>query len=124
MTSERRRVPRRAPEASEPVARLRLRTGRELVVVNIGSGGALVECESRLLPGTHVDVHVIAVEGRVLVRSRVLRAFVSSLAADRIVYRGAIAFEQRVDVGGGYAIPGALPDVLPVRGTGYPVEAA
>ena len=100
MAADRRRSPRRVPLPSEPAARLRLRTGRELGVLNIGAGGVLVETAGRLLPGTWVDVHVITVDGRELVRSRVVRAFVGSVSADRILYRGALAFDRLVDLPG------------------------
>jgi hypothetical protein len=83
-----------------PGRRLRLRTGRELDVLNIGAGGVLVETAVRLLPGTWVDVHVITVNGRELVRSRVVRAFVSGVSADRILYRGALAFDRFVELAG------------------------
>ena len=99
ISDERRRTPRWIPHPSEPVARLRLRAGRELQVVNVGRAGALVEADGRLLPGTCVDVHVMTVDGRELVRSRVVRAYVSELSAERIVYRGALAFERQVEVG-------------------------
>ena len=46
---------------------MRLRAGRELVVIDLSNGGALVEGATRLLPGTHVDVHVITRDGRTLV---------------------------------------------------------
>jgi hypothetical protein len=98
---ERRRTPRRVPDASEPLARLRLRTGRELMAVDVAAGGALVETEGRLLPGTCVDVHVMTADGRELVRSRVTRAFVWSVGADRIVYRGALAFERHIELASG-----------------------
>ena len=100
--AERRRTLRHVPHASEPTARLRLRTGRELTVVDVGATGALVETEGRLLPGTGVDVHVMTTEGRELVRSRVVRAFVWSLWADRIVYRGALAFERHIELASGH----------------------
>ena len=96
--TERRRTPRYTPNASELTARLRLRTGRELAVVNVAATGALVETDGRLLPGTCVDVHVMTAEGRQLVRSRLVRAFVSALSADRVVYRASLAFERSVDL--------------------------
>lgn len=77
--------------------RVRLRAGRELAVLNISDGGVLVEGPARLHPGAHVDVHVVTREGRVLVRSRVVRAFISHLEADLVRYRGALAFERTVD---------------------------
>jgi hypothetical protein len=94
VTRERRRAPRRQPHSSEPVSRVRVRAGRELEVLDISSFGVLVQGESRLLPGRHLDVHVVSCSGRTLVRSRVVRSFVSSLSRDRVVYRGALAFEQ------------------------------
>ena len=97
-TSDRRRAPRRAPHQSEALSKLRLRTGRELQVVNIGPTGVLVEAAARLLPGTWVDVHVITTEGRELVRSRVVRACVCHVSADAIVYRGALGFDRFVGI--------------------------
>jgi len=94
---ERRRASRRAPAVDEPLARVRLRAGRELVVVDVSNAGALVEGMVRLLPGTHVDVHVVTQEGRTLVRSRVVRAYVCRVEADAMRYRGALAFDRAID---------------------------
>ena len=104
VTRERRRASRRQPHSSEPVSRVRVRAGRELDVLDISSVGVLVQGESRLLPGRHLDVHVVSCSGRTLVRSRVVRSFVSSLSSDRVVYRGALAFEQPLQ------LAPALPD--------------
>jgi len=97
MIVERRTAARRTPAADETLARLRLRTGRELAVVDIGDTGALVEGTARLLPGTHVEVHVVTREGRTLVRSRVTRAWVFAVAADIMQFRAALAFDARVN---------------------------
>lgn len=108
VTQERRRAVRRTPAPGEPVARVRLRAGRELAVVNVSNGGLLVEGDARLLPGVHVDVHVTTYEGRVLVRSRIVRACVSALHADRVIYRGAFAFEHAVNTAAlGEVVPAA-----------------
>jgi hypothetical protein len=96
---ERRRAPRRDPGAREPLARVRLRAGRELAVIDLAHGGALVEGPARLLPGTHVDVHLVTRAGPVLVRSRVVRAYVCHVAVDTVCYRGALAFDRPVDTG-------------------------
>jgi hypothetical protein len=117
---DRRRVPRRVPDAGEALARVRLRAGRELNVIDVGAHGALVQGEGRLLPGTHVDVHVIGAEGRQLVRSRIVRAFVAELTGERVIYRGALAFERAIALGDGYAVPGGAPGLVDVTGTGYP----
>lgn len=120
---DRRRAVRRQPDSSEPVSRVRVRAGRELSVVDISSAGVLVEGEARLLPGTHLEVHVVANGGRTLVRSRVMRASVAHLRSDRVLYRAALAFEQPVDLS---PAPLASKDPFRVRPTGrpFPVVAA
>ena len=112
---------RRVPSADEPLSRVRLRTGRELVVVNVSNTGLLVEGAVRLLPGTHVDVHIVTHDGRVLVRSRIIRAYVFELEADVVRYRGALAFERTVDTTAvGYAIPRSLTGIADQLGSNYP----
>jgi hypothetical protein len=95
--AERRRSIRRLPAADEPLSRVRLRTGRELLVVDVSDMGALVEGTVRLLPGTHVDVHVVTRDGRILVRSRVARCSIVALKADAVSYRGVLVFDRQVD---------------------------
>ena len=130
MMRERRRASRRMPEAVEALSRMRLRAGRELHVIDVSASGALVEGDTRLLPGTHVDVHVVTAGGRVLVRSRIVRAFVSAVWSDRVLYRGALAFDHPVDVGGPaprpaeYAFPGVLQSGPDPPGIHYPTAAA
>jgi hypothetical protein len=106
---ERRHAVRRRPADDEPLSRVRLRAGRELSVIDVSSAGVLVEGTARMLPGTHVDVHVVTAAGRTLVRSHVVRAYVSELAGDLIRYRGALAFERPV-VAERAAVP--IPEVL------------
>jgi hypothetical protein len=131
--TERRRACRRVPQPDETVARVRLRTGRELGVVNISTCGVLVEGGTRLLPGTHADVHVVTRHGRMLVRTRVTRSFVWQLEADAVCYRAALAFETSVDTeayGGpalsersesnGYPVPAKSPVIEGGVGNGYP----
>jgi hypothetical protein len=76
---------------------VRLRTGRELTVVNISASGALVEGITRLLPNTHTEIHIVTRHGRALVRTRVVRAQVWRLARDLVCYRTALAFDTAVD---------------------------
>ena len=98
-----------------------MRAGRELTVVNLSDLGALVEGPARLLPGTHVEIHVMTPEGRTLVRSRVVRAYVCHLDAESVRYRGALAFDRAVDTRlVGYAIPDVLADAIDAPGNPYP----
>ena len=137
--SERRRAVRREPQSDEPLSRVRLRTGRELTVVNISPSGALVEGLTRLLPNTHTDLHIVTRHGRVLVRTRVVRALVWQLERDKVCYRTALSFETAVDTevdpalserpslpgrdereSSGYPLPAEIPGNFSAPGTGYP----
>jgi hypothetical protein len=123
VTTERRHAPRRVPDAGEPLSRVRLRTGRELSVVNVSAVGLLVAGPVRLLPGTHVDVHVVTPAGRVLVRSRVVRARVSALQADLVEYQSALMFDRQVETApAGYGLPVVSQLSAVERGTAYPPE--
>ena len=122
---ERRRAVRRPVADDEPLCRARLRTGGELRVVDASTWGVLTETTERLLPGRHLDAHVVSEQGRVLVRSRVARAFVSQLTADAIQYRAALAFDCAIDVrAAGYAMPAPCRGGDIDRGSGYPDRAA
>ena len=104
---------------------MRLRTGLQLSVVDVSDGGALVE-GARLLPGIHLDVHVTTRDGRVLVRSRVVRAYVAELRANAVRYRGALAFDRAIDTS--RATGNALPPSVAVHrrdpGSDYPVSGS
>ena len=136
---DRRRAVRRTPQADEGLSRVRLRTGRELTVVNISASGALLEGLTRLLPNTHTDLHIVTRLGRVLVRARVVRAFVWRLEREVVCYRTALAFETAVDTeveaalsesssrhrsdeceSNGYQIPAEIPGNISRAGTPYP----
>ena len=117
---DRRVVSRRAPSPDETLARVRLRTGRELSVVDIGDTGALLEGTSRLLPGTHVEVHVVTREGRTLVRSRVTRASVFAIAADTLRYRAALAFDTRVNTAPSWVVATHATPSSAAAGSSYP----
>jgi hypothetical protein len=95
---ERRRAGRWAPSPIDSLSRARLRAGRELSVIDLSPLGMLVEGTTRLLPGTHVDVHVTAARGRSLVRARVVRCAVYNVRPDVVGYRGALAFCTQVDL--------------------------
>ena len=118
---DRRRAPRRSVTPGEPLAAARLRTGGHLLVVDASSCGVLAETTERLLPGRHLDVHVVSVGGRLLVRARVARTFVCHVSADVIRYRGALTFDRPVDVRlEGYVVPALPPELSVISGKSYP----
>jgi len=120
MAVDRREATRRTPAPNETLAQVRLRTGRELAVVDIGDAGALVEGTARLLPGTHVEVHVVTREGRTLVRSRVTRASVFAVAADNLQYRAALAFDARVNTAPSWVVTTRTAPAGVLTGSCYP----
>jgi len=98
MTMERRRLTRRTIAPDEPLGIARLRTGGHLQIVNASGCGVLAETRERLLPGRHIDVHLVASGGRVLVRAHVSRAYVCWLMENAIAYRVALAFDRLVEI--------------------------
>ena len=121
---ERRRAHRRLVATDEALCRAKLRTGGELRVLDASSWGALAETTERLLPGRHLDVHIVSSQGRVLVRSRVARAFVSRVESSAVHYRAALAFESVVDVRvEGYPMPAPVLAVQIEPGNAYPDRA-
>jgi len=106
---ERRRATRRTVASDEPLAHAKLRTGGQLVVLDTSNWGALTETPERLLPGRHLDVHIVTSGGRTLVRSRVARAYVCRLQSDAIHYHAALTFDHSIDASAsGYPRPSVL----------------
>ncbi len=124
MDGERRATARRIPAADEPLCCARLRAGREIAIVDVSDAGALVESAARLLPGTHVEVHVVTREGRTLVRSRVTRAWVHVVTADTLRYRAALAFERRLNSTPGWVAATQNVTLGAFAGSAYPSSEA
>ena len=76
----------------------RLRTGGQLRILDVSSWGALAQTSERLLPGRYLDVHVVSVQGRVLVRSRIARAYVARVEANAIEYHAPARFDDLIEV--------------------------
>ena len=105
---ERRASPRTQTLAEHGISAARVRAGQDAAVVNVSSGGILIETLHRLLPGTTIELQLSFAHGRPEVLGRVLRSTVSCLREGRVSYQGAIAFERAPASGGGidgYALP-------------------
>ena len=98
---ERRAWPRLLTLDRLDMAHGRLRPGRPAYIVDVSSGGALIETEWRLLPGMRVELQVGEPVALYKVKGRILRCHVSVLDRERIRYRGALVFEERLPFGGG-----------------------
>jgi hypothetical protein len=73
-----------------------LRPGQAVVVINLSSGGALVESETRMAPGMRTELQLLGAPRRT-VRGRIERCRVARLAPLR--YEGAIVFDQALELG-------------------------
>jgi hypothetical protein len=91
---ERRRGRRRRSVEEHGIVRARVRPGHEVDLIDVSLGGALVECVRRLLPGTLIELYLVAGDRSASVRGRVLRCAVVRLKATFISYRGAIGFDR------------------------------
>lgn len=89
---ERRGDNRRCPGGA---AQATLRPGCEMSVIDLSTGGALVQAHRPLRPGARVHVRIVA-DGRTFaLAARVLRCMVWSLTGEEgVVYRGALQFEH------------------------------
>lgn len=99
MIHERRATPRVSTIGYGGIERARLRPGRTAHVVDLSAGGALIETDWRLLPGMRVELQLGDPKTLLTVAGRILRCHVSLLGRERIRYRGAMAFEERVSLG-------------------------
>jgi hypothetical protein len=93
---ERRAWPRTLTIDHLEMANGRVRPGRPARIVDVSPGGALIETEWRLLPGTRVELQVGEPVALYKVKGRIVRCHVSLLDRERIRYRGALAFEEQL----------------------------
>ena len=93
--AERRRAPRLCPDRTQWSGTALLRPGREVHVINLSRGGALIESASRLAPGTRAELQLLGSPRR-LVCGRIDRCQVSAL--NPLCYRGAVVFDTALDL--------------------------
>jgi hypothetical protein len=92
-----RRVSKRRRAAEYGIKAARVRPGREVEVIDLSAGGALIESSHRLLPGTAVDLYLTSDRRQIdPPRGRIVRSAVSRLRSALIRYRGAIAFDRNM----------------------------
>jgi hypothetical protein len=90
---ERRAADRRFGVREHGIGHVRVRPGHHAVLVDLSTGGALVETTHRLLPGAIVEIQIETPDSRTAIRGRVLRSVVWQLRAAAVTYRGAIRFD-------------------------------
>ncbi len=71
-----------------------LRPGLEVLLLDLGTGGALVESYTRMKPGTRAELQLFGTERRYL-RGRIGRCRVTHL--DPLRFEGAVVFDEPFD---------------------------
>jgi PilZ domain-containing protein len=106
ITPERRRTRRRG--VNEHGTTARIRPGQQVQLTDLSSGGALVEADRRMLPGSAVELQLLAQDRQATMRGSVLRCCVVRVRPSSVSYRGAIAFDRQLAWFGdtpGYDVP-------------------
>jgi hypothetical protein len=93
---DRRVMPRHSTPDEHGVVSARVRPGHDVSLLDLSAGGALVESDRRLSPGSSVELQLEGASRRTVVRGRVLRCSVAQVHADSICYRGAISFDRHL----------------------------
>ena len=91
---ERRTEERRTANSLRCRADAVLRPGQPVVVVNINSRAALMESDVRLRPGAITELQLATGVGRMSIKGRLDRCYVSALEPLR--YRGLLVFQQQL----------------------------
>jgi PilZ domain-containing protein len=107
--NHRRTTRRHAPDA-HGVLSTRIRPGFPARLIDVSTGGALLETSNRLLPGKSVELVVQGHDDRrATIRARVVRCSVARVHPSAISYRGAVVFDQHLPwfAEGGYDVPGS-----------------
>ena len=112
--AENRRRCERMARAEVPwISAVRMPWGLDLNLVNISTGGILLESGTKLPPGITYDLQLDAVEATLVVKARVIRAEVSRVDRGGVRYYLAAAFEQHVDLTGRRRVPSmTMPQAL------------
>jgi hypothetical protein len=105
-----RRAFRRRRTGEHGIIAARVRPGQPAAIIDLCPGGALLDVEKRLLPGTAVDLQVQTTNRQLAIRGRVLRCAVVRLFPSVVLYRAAIAFDCMQpdpfhDEPAGYVVP-------------------
>ena len=122
-----RRIDARFALPRTTITRATLRPGCAVRVVNLSSGGALVQADQPIRPGARVHIQIVTTLRAFALVARVLRCAVWTLDPhDGATYRGALQFEDRCEAfwehgtQPGSEIPGSLRRSGPGRGNAIP----
>src|SRR5262245_48859513 len=79
--------------------RATIRPGCHVTLIDLSAGGALIEGQRQLRPGSRVHLQIVTPSRSFGVGAHVLRCMVSALDPEQgVTYQGAIKFEHRCDL--------------------------
>lgn len=87
---------RHLPESTGWQPNAVVRPGQDVVLLNIGPCGALVESRCRLRPGLRTELHLTGGNVKHAVRARIDRSEIARL--DPLRYRTAIVFDEPLEI--------------------------
>ncbi len=124
LMSDRRQTGRHQQVEEHGILSTRIKPGHHAKLVDVSAGGALIETNRRLLPGTSVELHMETERSQTSVRGRVVRCAVVRVRPASVCYRGAISFDRHlpwfVDASG-YQVPSVeARQAQPFRATATP----
>ncbi len=95
---DRREFPRRTIAEHHAKVTGRVRPGREVRLIDVSRGGALVHAAARLMPGSQVEVHMSIGPWQWSGSAQVVRCHVWALAfEEQVRYRAAFQFTHPMD---------------------------
>jgi hypothetical protein len=97
-SNQRRASPRLPPTAIPSLKGVKLVAGPEVQLINISRGGALIESEARLSPGSHLCLRLVTAESVYLLKGRILRSKVAAVAEGCLRYQSAISFDEEFSI--------------------------
>ncbi len=98
--SDRRAYQRRSGRDLEWLRLVRIAQGMDVRLIDLSEGGALLEIDSPLKPGTVLSLEISGAGLETVVPLEVLRCYVSSLRGSIATYRGACAFTRLITLPG------------------------
>jgi hypothetical protein len=105
---------RRESPKARGILSARVRPGKDVIVVNISAGGALIDAPLRLLPGANVELQIETARRWDVVAGRVLRCAVARVRTNAVLYRAGIAFNAPLPaIGSASESARGVPDVEP-----------
>jgi len=92
--AERRRDPRLPPSVIPAMKGARLLAGPEVQLINVSRGGALLETDARMMPGSSICIRLVAADAVFLLRGKVIRSRASALRGQVLMYESAVMFDE------------------------------